>query len=153
MKTVTFVSRDWMTVIKEPTNVISIGEPGESIPEFPCTHTRMLRLEFDDIEQDLGPGYNIFDFTHASKIFKFVETCGDEDILVHCHAGASRSAAVAIFLQIFRGYFLDLSSPCGGNTNRFNREVYRVLRLAHIQALPVQKGKIYVKHTKMPGTP
>lgn len=137
MKKVTFVSRDWMTVIAEPSNVISIGERGEDIPVFPCTHKRVLRVEFDDIEEDLGPPYHIFDFTHAKRILGWLEECEGEDILIHCHAGVSRSCAVAMFLNEFKGYFLDLSEPCCGSLKKYNKEVYRVLRLTYVHSLPV----------------
>ncbi|MEG0870609.1 MAG: hypothetical protein RSG77_26740, partial [Hafnia sp.] len=108
MKKVTFLSRLFVTGITEPTNIISIGDPGEDIPIFGCEHKRMLRLEFDDIEEQISPEYRLFSHSDAGKVLRFIAECGDEDILVHCHAGISRSAAVAMFMNERLGYFLDL---------------------------------------------
>lgn len=128
MKTVKFISLAFMQEIKEPTNVISIGDRGEPY-KFACEHKRVLRLEFDDVVGYVGPEYHNFDMWHARQLLEFVESCGEEDILVHCHAGVSRSAAVAKFLNEHKSYFLDLSFPSCSSTNAYNHDVYRALFL------------------------
>lgn len=58
---------------------------------------RVLRLEFDDIDQPEEP-YQMFTEQQAREVIEFVQDCtgsGIDGILVHCHAGVSRSAAVA----------------------------------------------------------
>lgn len=129
MKQVKFIAYAHMGLVLEPANVISIGDPGAQY-RFPVQHKRMLELRFDDVEQDMGPGYAMFDYILASKVLSFVKECGNEDILVHCYAGKSRSAAIAKYLHEHRGYFLDLSYPCLGHTQAYNKEVYRLLRFA-----------------------
>ena len=126
MKTVKFISLAFMQEITEPTNVISIGDRGEAY-KFGCEHKRVLRLEFDDIVGYVGPEYHNFDMWHAKQLLEFVDSCGEEDILVHCHAGVSRSAAVAKFLNEHKGYLLDLSFPSCKDTAAYNHDVYRML--------------------------
>lgn len=126
MKKIKFISLAFMQQVKEPTNVISIGGQGEAY-KFACEHKRVLRLEFDDIEGYVGPEYHNFDMWHATQILDFADNCSDEDILVHCHAGISRSAAVAKFLNEHMGYFLDLSYPSTSDLSMYNKDVYRQL--------------------------
>lgn len=63
-----------------------------------------LRFTFDDISEELE-GYQLFDYQRACLLLK---TVLDEqlniksefkDIIIHCTAGVSRSAAVALFLN------------------------------------------------------
>lgn len=126
MKKVKFISLAFMQQIETPANVISIGDRGEAYV-FACEHKNMMRVEFDDIEGYVGPEYHNFDCTHARKILDFVKHLGDEDILVHCHAGVSRSAAVAKFLCDHLGYTLDVTHPGGDDLSCHNTEVYRTL--------------------------
>ena len=71
----------------------------------------ILYLQFDDVEttpdwclkQDLAERiemlYDIFDFEMAKKIIDFVNVTEPDEIIVHCHAGICRSAAVAAALK------------------------------------------------------
>ena len=61
--------------------------------------TRVLRLVFDDVEK-LIFGAAHFDKDHAEEILRWLdEVEGKVDkVFVHCHAGRSRSAAVAKFI-------------------------------------------------------
>ena len=131
MKKVKFISLAFAQIEKVPQNIISIGDRGEPY-NFSCEHKRILRLEFDDVTQHIDNSYHLFDYSHARKILEFVRDCGNEDILIHCHAGVSRSAAVAKFLNDHRGYFLDLSYPSLNTTSGFNSEVYRILFHLHM---------------------
>lgn len=59
-----------------------------------------INLNFDDISAEDGiAGFKAFDSQMATEIKNFVDTVyaeGAEKILVHCHAGLSRSPAIAI---------------------------------------------------------
>ena len=135
MSTVTFLSAVGASKVGEPSNVISIGSKGDWYA-FACEHKRVLRLEFDDVEGFVGSdGFSVFSHVEARKIHAFVAECAGEPILVHCQAGMSRSAAVAKFLSDKRGYTLDLSPPCFGIVNYYNRHVYGTLNLADADSL------------------
>ena len=60
---------------------------------------RVLRIVFDDIEKPFF-GATHFDIAHAEEILRWLdEVEGKVDkVFVHCHAGRSRSAAVAKFI-------------------------------------------------------
>jgi predicted protein tyrosine phosphatase len=60
---------------------------------------RVLRLVFDDVEIQFF-GATHFDTVHAEAILRWLdEVEGQVDkLFVHCHAGRSRSAAVAKFI-------------------------------------------------------
>lgn len=148
MKKVKFISLAFAQRLDIPTNMISIGERGEAYT-FACDHTCVLRLEFDDIVGYVGPEYHNFDFSHARRILQFVELCGEADILVHCHAGVSRSAAVAKFLNDHLGYFLDLSFPSMQDTKLHNTEVYRTLFVCWTDRKMVQKQIDLANHQKV----
>lgn len=135
MTIVTFLSAVDASHIGEPTNVISIGSKGDWYA-FACEHKRVLRLEFDDVEGFVGSdGYDVFTHVDARKVHEFVSQCGGEPIVVHCQAGMSRSAAVAKFISDKRGYTLDLSPPCLGTIDHYNRHVYGALNLADADSL------------------
>jgi len=113
--------------IDQPTNMISIGSPGDWY-EFACEHKRVLRLVFDDVDGFVGSdGLKPFTLDQARELIDFVETCGDEPVTVHCMAGMSRSAAVARFMMTNFGHKLLLDPPCIGHTTYLNRHVYSTL--------------------------
>jgi hypothetical protein len=134
-KTVTFLSKLWMGTIEKPTAVISIGEKGEDLPFFAVDPIDLLRLEFDDVDQDLGPEYTMFDWTHARKILQFEHRYKDHDIIVHCAAGVSRSAAVAMFLSNHTKRALLTEKPCSGDYSRYNKWVYQQLKVTRVDLL------------------
>lgn len=135
MNKVTFFSKADAEKYLTPTNVISIGPKG-SVANFICQHKRVLTLEFDDVIGFVGSNdFDVFDITMANRIVDFVQKCQGEDILVHCEAGMSRSAAVADFISVTYGYTLDLSPPCFGTTMYKNSHVYDTLRGVVTQSL------------------
>ncbi|MFH0105547.1 hypothetical protein [Pseudomonas aeruginosa] len=132
---VTFLSAVDASKVEIPSNVISIGSKGDWYA-FACDHKRVLRLEFDDVDGYLGSDdFRVFSHIDAKQIHDFVNECGDEPIIVHCQAGMSRSAAVAKFLADKRGYTLNLSKPCLGTTQFYNRHVYGTLNLNDAESM------------------
>lgn len=87
--------------------------------------------------------WNELDESYRSALSGALETAhpaveqagGDEPIIVHCQAGMSRSAAVAKFLADKRGYTLNLSKPCLGTTQFYNRHVYGTLNLNDAESM------------------
>ena len=74
----------------------------------------ILRLEFDDADPLHMNGeeiknYNLFNENHAISILKFLKKYQEsaEDVIVHCEAGISRSAAVSKFIA----YIYNLRFP------------------------------------------
>lgn len=135
MPSVTFLSAADASKVGSPTNVISVGSKGDWY-DFACEHKRVLRLEFDDVEGFVGStGFDVFSHVEAKKIHRFVSECVGESILVHCFAGMSRSAAIAKYISDKNGYALDLSPPCLGTVQHYNRHVYGTLNLADADSL------------------
>lgn len=133
MRTVQFHSKLSVGRIATPTNVISIGCPdGDSLPEFGCEHKRLVRVEFDDVDQHIDDSYVMFDWRLAKRILDFVESCNGEDIVVHCHAGISRSVAVAVFLANEMNYTLDYAGSISRKIDLHNKLVVWELRKALI---------------------
>lgn len=148
LKTVTFLSKLWMGRIDKPTVIISIGDPKESLPELACDPIDLLRIEVDDVTEDLGPEYRMFDWHDARKILEFEHRYKDHDIVVHCAAGISRSPAVALFLADHTGRILDLCKPCSGDYSHHNKWVYRQLQITRIDLLS-SGGKITRKGAEL----
>jgi predicted protein tyrosine phosphatase len=129
MKTVKFYSAVDASKVSEPTNLISIGSAGDWWA-VGCEHKDLLRVEFDDVEGFVGSnGFDVFTHVMAGKIQEFAKKHAEEDILVHCQAGMSRSAAVAKWISEKHGHELDLSPPCLGTDRHYNRHVYGTLRM------------------------
>lgn len=102
--------------MQEPHVWISISDPGDTTTLLINPHTEdVLRLYFDDMENyiewerdgwdkiykrdcvmfDMDMGYMVFDFFQKHK------RC--ENLMIHCHAGISRSAAIGSFLSQILG--------------------------------------------------
>lgn len=127
MTTVTFVPRAVAEKICGDYDVvISIMPPNE----YANVTGDIIRLNFDDTETPCA-GLVMFDVDMALRAMT-TETffCDDGDVLVHCEAGMSRSAAVAKWLADNYGYELVIH-PEGVGTDRFyNRHVYRTMDAA-----------------------
>lgn len=128
MPSVIFCNRYYAENLTEPSVMISIGDVGQEL-NLAIQPRQLLRLEFDDVEDDLGPAYRLFDHRDALKILRFVDLNKDEDIIVHCEAGISRSAAVAKFLKDHWGYKAGKVAQCSDNDSCYNTLVYRQLQL------------------------
>ena len=86
---------------KEPYAAISIQDEGSWNFGFTLTRNRFCRdvltLYFDDFEEP-GAGVKLMDERQAAQIIDFLmQHQHTENILIHCFAGMSRSAAVAKF--------------------------------------------------------
>ena len=125
------------------TAVISIVAPGCGAAAFKdCDFNSVLRLTFDDLSEedikepigsipDLDPDGPILwhnlqlpDMNHANAIVDFLDCLSCENVIVHCYAGISRSAAVAKFIS--KKYNAILSEEFG-DTSFANKRVLRLL--------------------------
>ena len=81
--------------------IISITDPDQIKPDLGHLNAKeILQLSFHDV---LGAGDNSIAFNddHFLKIIDFHKNIrDDDDVMVHCHAGISRSSAVGIILAI-----------------------------------------------------
>lgn len=135
MNKVTFLPGDIAGAIVEPSNIISINNPGRE-QAFACKHKRLLSLSF--YPNDRGNlTHNIPTAETAQKIIDFVESCEGEDVIVHCGEGRVRSAAVAMFMARDMKYKLDLEYPgCLGQTANRSRDLFILLRREHAERYP-----------------
>jgi len=96
-----FISRDYP--VFQPTHTISILDPcikDEYIPEFPKTKN-LLRCFFYDIDKLQYQQEPIIKSVEKilNFLYEFIESSThDKSILIHCHAGVSRSTATAYLL-------------------------------------------------------
>lgn len=117
------VPSDWL--------VISIIDPGRKQVDFENCFGKVLRLEFHDVEEDLGR-FCAMSSSQASEVVHYLQE-GKKDhnlsgILIHCYAGVSRSAAVAVFAANFFG-----TCPEGNSEGRNLGVLRRLRRAAAIQ--------------------
>ena len=108
--------------------IISVSSPGELSPFEDVEHPNLLKLYFDDVEVQsrsrLHPGYEMFSQEDAKKVIGFLKGC-DQNLIVHCHAGVSRSGAIGLFAAEYLNADLDYFY-------RMNPQIWpnqRVLRL------------------------
>ena len=137
MKRIMFMSRREAEHIspkpEEKAAIISINETGDELAVLKEGWVDKLYLVFDDIDKDLsevidtrtGKPFNLtfFNSDHAKQITSFVNDIAEDIniLVVHCHAGVSRSAAVAKFIAEKYGLKFEHSYSL------YNKHVYRVL--------------------------
>lgn len=83
--------------------IISIRRSTEPADLF--SGDNVLTLRFDDIRSDMS-GFRAFGSDHVNQLLAFGIKVAENpgSVLVHCHAGVSRSSAVAIvLLNMLRG--------------------------------------------------
>lgn len=132
MPTVTFIPKRCLDFECSDVNLISIGDPGEDYGET-VRFANVLRLEFDDVEYDVGPEYTLFDYHLGLKLLRWVNNLPPgSDVVVHCHGGISRSPAVAKFLVERGGFTLALSQFSLNDWSRFNTLVFRTLEMVNL---------------------
>ena len=85
---------------------ISITDPKSEPAELSAQFADVLRLAFSDIVEPTGlPSHQLFAAEHATAIIEFLDRWPDVDrIVIHCHAGLSRSPGVALAIAELRGW-------------------------------------------------
>ena len=84
---------------------ISIADPDTDAARLSKRFAAILRLNFTDIVRAEDPSDVLFSDDHARAIRDFIDTWPDAmRIVVHCHAGMSRSPGVALGLCDIRGW-------------------------------------------------
>jgi predicted protein tyrosine phosphatase len=84
---------------------ISIADPDADPARISSQFAAVLRLNFTDITELGEPSDVLFSEDHARAIRKFIDAWPDATrIVVHCHAGMSRSPGVALGLCDIRGW-------------------------------------------------
>jgi predicted protein tyrosine phosphatase len=84
---------------------ISIADPDADPAQLSNHFTAVLRLSFTDIIEQGEPSDVLFSEDHARTIREFIDAWPDATrIVVHCHAGVSRSPGVALGLCDIRGW-------------------------------------------------
>jgi predicted protein tyrosine phosphatase len=94
---------------------ISIADPDAEPAHLSNGFAAVLRLHFTDITEQGEPSDVLFSEDHARAIRQFIDALPDATrIVVHCHAGVSRSPGVALGLCDIQGWAtaeLELSHP------------------------------------------
>jgi predicted protein tyrosine phosphatase len=84
---------------------ISIADPDTDPARLSRRFAAVLRLNFTDVVEAEDPSDVIFSDHHARAIRDFIDSWPDAArIVVHCHAGMSRSPGVALGLCDIRGW-------------------------------------------------
>jgi predicted protein tyrosine phosphatase len=110
-------------VIPRPDEVcISITNPRQA-PAVLDGWSDVLRLGFHDVEGPAGH-YREMSAEHAAQVLAFARKHRNRTILVHCEWGASRSAAVALFLAAW------LNRPLDGDDELANQWVLQTMAVA-----------------------
>lgn len=106
IKFVDFISRAKAETLEDQDNlaIISVSEPKVDPALLALPESRILRLSFHDID----PGnedvsfWKLFDEEQARSIIDFVDqlhaASRQFELMVHCRAGISRSAAIALYV-------------------------------------------------------
>jgi len=108
--------------LPENTVLISINEPEDTPYELLLDRndSRILTVAFSDVTgkvyQDGILKYTPLGDETAMKILDFINIHQGKDIIIHCAAGVSRSAAICLYLNLFHGYelkprFWSVSNP------------------------------------------
>lgn len=131
MPAVTFIPRQFVSQLTGEYSLLSIGDPGQ-LDEFAKTNPERHRLEIDDVEELIDNSYVMFDYLKALKVLVWIEDQGDKDIVIHCEAGISRSAAIAKFMVEHLGYTLKPHGDLSTDLARYNTLVFRQLLIAQL---------------------
>lgn len=119
------------TIFNEKYAVISITDSGkdeDGIAKIKGTE-KILRLHFLDIEEtSLNKDYTCFTEDIAKNLINFVEKLNKEkeeiNVVVHCRMGASRSPAVALYIN----KLTNCEFPGYDNANTPNKLVLNILK-------------------------
>lgn len=105
IRSVDFISRLKAEALPERGDlaIISITEPEVDPAVLDLSESMILRTVFHDVDpgNDTASSWMLFDESHARQVIDFVRRIHDDpklfDMVIHCKAGISRSAAVALF--------------------------------------------------------
>lgn len=106
--------------------MLSITHPGEfaDVDHFES----VWRLAFDDIELPIS-GHTMFDLDMAQGVIRLLKA-GYKELVVHCEAGMSRSAAIALWADRNGHAELVYTKGALNTAAHYNRHVYRTLDAA-----------------------
>lgn len=101
LDSITVCSKRMAESLEWPGQIISILDPAD-YAALKCPEQNILRLNFDDVEENdwefdkmvPAQGKAILDF-----VFKIIATPEPVKLLIHCHAGLSRSVSIALALK------------------------------------------------------
>ena len=137
---VQFISKKQAESITSPDQnvaLVSIREPAEHV-DLASTWRTVLKLEFHDSDPSkdfnpLGICYDdqvLFDEIMAKNVIEWLNSLpyDVDSVIVHCHAGVSRSAAVAKFICTY----YNMNHHILDNYSLYNKHVYRVLNSVFI---------------------
>ncbi len=128
MPEVTWLPAAFAAKIKEPMNVIAIGDPSQHYT-YATEHKRYVRFTFYDDEHFQPPaGCAVATEETAREILAFIKSCAGEDILVHCSMGVSRSAAVAMFIASDLEYDPQFGAEGCAGDSFLNKKLFWLLR-------------------------
>lgn len=103
---------------------ISISDPDAPPARVSSRFKAVLRLSFDDVTQRGEVSDILFAEEHAQEIREFLDSWPTaERVVVHCHAGVSRSPAVALGLCDVRGWATAALERSHPGWNRLVRKV------------------------------
>lgn len=107
IRSVDFTSRVKAESLQERDDlaIISITEPESSPAVLSCQEENVLRLVFHDVDpgNETTSSWTLFDESYANQVVQFVRRLHAHeqtfDLVIHCKAGISRSAAIALFAE------------------------------------------------------
>jgi predicted protein tyrosine phosphatase len=124
--------------------IISITERDASPAILGIPEARILRLSFHDVDpgsEKAAAGFDVFDRGHANAIIEWVRVWQSQprqvDLICHCKAGISRSAAVATYVANETG----CEFPRQSGTQLANRHVLSLLCLEAGRSGPSSFGR------------
>lgn len=88
------------------TKMIGIVDPNTNVPPLPIPYhvEKCHDIMADEMSLDLTIQYKVPSRENLERILEFSKTFEDDDrVLIHCHAGISRSTATAIAVLIQHG--------------------------------------------------
>jgi len=147
IQSVDFISRIKAEALAGDTGValISISEPDVEparLAEFP----EILRLVFHDVDDRVPDQWVLFDEDHARAVIDFVHRLQQApeayQVLVHCRAGISRSAATALYVMEATGCAFP-RRPFAGLANKLMLEV-----LSRLSGLPLRRPRALPKRER-----